>query len=86
MTFNELQYWRARSERLEAANAALVSAAEKVIRQWDTPNWKLTEPTGSLISELRAALSDASPAMDEATARAWRESDGDHRNHVEDRK
>jgi len=37
------------------------------------------------VSETRAALSEAPPAMDADTARAWRESDGDHRGHVEDR-
>lgn len=31
-------------------------AAEAVIRQWDTPNWKLREPTGAIIENLRRAL------------------------------
>jgi len=37
-----------------------------------------------MIEAYYAALSEASPAMDADTASAWRESDGDHQNHVKD--
>ncbi len=45
----------------------LIGAAKAVLAQWDTPNWKLTEPTAKLMADLRkavdeAALSDAEPA------------------------
>ncbi|MDR9813056.1 hypothetical protein [Rhizobium hidalgonense] len=36
---------------------ALETAAKAVIAQWDTPNWKLTEPTAKLIEALRAVVS-----------------------------
>lgn len=35
---------------------ALEVAAKAVIAQWDTPNWKLTEPTAKLIEALRALV------------------------------
>jgi len=31
-------------------------ALEAIIAQWDTPNWKLTEPTGAIIAKARAIL------------------------------
>jgi hypothetical protein len=37
-----------RDELREALNA--------IIAQWDTPNWKLTEPTGAIIANARAIL------------------------------
>lgn len=42
------------SERMRAA-------ARAVITQWDSPNWKLTEPTGNIIARLRVALGDPQP-------------------------
>ena len=38
----------------------LLEAAKAVITQWDTPNWKLTEPTGKLINALRTAIDNSS--------------------------
>ncbi len=35
----------------------IIAAARAVIAQWETPNWKLVEPTTKLINELRSALS-----------------------------
>ena len=74
MTFNEIQYWRRRADRfrteLLAAYAALDNGADRE----------------DVKDRILGALPEAPPAMDEAPARAWRESDGDHRNHVEDRK
>ena len=87
MTFNEIQYWRARAERFEAENMRLREAlkyyADEPANAKDGP-WALNSDDFGDVA--RAALSDAPPAMDPDTARAWRESDGDHRNHVEDRK
>lgn len=37
----------------------MVEAAKAVVAQWETPNWKLTEHTGSLIYRLRAAIAKA---------------------------
>ena len=98
MTFDTLQYWRARADRLEAELAqarndaaeahdkALEKAALKVLR---LDRYRISSPTN--LSEQAAAHAKAiramktQPAMDPDTARAWRESDGDHRGHVEDR-
>lgn len=41
---------QARGEMERLQNAALA-----VLNQWDTPNWKLTEPTGKFMADLRAA-------------------------------
>jgi hypothetical protein len=41
--------------------SALEEAAQAVITQWDTPNWKLSEPTANLIDDLRALLHPAVP-------------------------
>lgn len=35
---------------------AVIEAAKAVIAQWDTPNWKLVEPTAAKINTLRSAL------------------------------
>lgn len=40
-------------------NGDLLRAARAVLAQWDTPNWKLTEPTGKLIADLRTAVAEA---------------------------
>jgi len=45
--------------RLRSENARIRKAAEAVIQQWDTPNWKLQEPTAKFINALRAELSQA---------------------------
>lgn len=37
----------------------MVEAAKAVVAQWETPNWNLTEHTGSLIYRLRAAIAKA---------------------------
>lgn len=42
-----------------APPANLLSAAKAVIAQWDTPNWKLDQPTGELINRLRIAVAEA---------------------------
>ena len=42
--------------KADAEIAALKAAGQAVIDQWDTPNWKLTEPTGKLVDGLRAAI------------------------------
>lgn len=34
----------------------LAEAANAVIDQWDTPNWKLTEPTATCMNTLRNTL------------------------------
>lgn len=34
----------------------LVEALYAIIDQWDTPNWKLTEPTGAIIAKARAVI------------------------------
>ena len=36
----------------------LREAAQAVVAQWDTPNWKLVVHTGVLIDRLRAALAE----------------------------
>lgn len=46
----------------------LAEAANVVIDQWETPNWKLTEPTATCMNTLRNTLA------------AWKESRQD-RNH-----
>jgi hypothetical protein len=51
----------------------LREAAQAVVAQWDTPNWKLVVHTGVLIDRLRAAL--AQPEA-EAQPVAWRKPDG----------
>lgn len=40
----------------------LREAAQAVIEQWDTPNWKLVVHTGVLIDRLRAALAQPETA------------------------
>jgi hypothetical protein len=79
MTFNEIQYWRARAMRLEAALKEISVVSIHEIHYWQGVANRMQRVA-------LKALSETSTAMDEATARAWRESDGDHRNHVEDRK
>jgi len=37
----------------------MIEAANAVVAQWETPNWKLTEPTGTLIYRLRDAIAKA---------------------------
>lgn len=37
-------------------NDRVREAAQRVIAQWETPNWKLTEPTASIINDLKQAL------------------------------
>jgi len=44
---------------LIAASPDLYSALEAIIKQWDTPNWKLTESTGVFITQGRKALAKA---------------------------
>lgn len=68
MSYNELQYWRTRAERLHRT----LEEMNEYPMTYDARQ------------KLLAALSEAPPEMDADTARAWRESDGDHRNHVED--
>ena len=41
----------------------LREAAQAVVEQWDTPNWKLTVHTGVLIDRLRAALAQPETAV-----------------------
>ena len=48
--------------RLIAAAPDLLEAAEAVVKQWDTPNWKLTEHTATFINALRAAIAKATGA------------------------
>jgi hypothetical protein len=47
--------------------STLREAAQAVVAQWDTPNWKLVVHTGVLIDRLRAALAqpEAEPPRDE---------------------
>jgi hypothetical protein len=46
----------------------LREAAQAVVAQWDTPNWKLVVHTGVLIDRLRAALAEPET---EAEPVAW---------------
>lgn len=46
------------SRSLLAENANLREAAQAVINQWDSPNWKLTTHTGAIIGRLRAILAE----------------------------
>lgn len=43
-------------EEKGGAAESVIEAAKAVIAQWDTPNWKLQEPTANLIEKLRAAI------------------------------
>lgn len=42
----------------------LLDAAKAVVAQWDSPNWKLNQPTGELINDLRAAIAKAESHKD----------------------
>jgi hypothetical protein len=46
----------ARAEAAEERLARIRAAAKAVLAQWDTPNWKLQEPTAKFMEELRSAL------------------------------
>jgi hypothetical protein len=46
----------AANARLITAAPDLLSAAKAVVEQWDTPNWKLEQPTASLINALRSVI------------------------------
>lgn len=46
---------------LIAAAPDLLATAKAVIAQWDTPNWKLNQPTADLINALRQAVERATP-------------------------
>ena len=41
---------------LRAEKAELIEALRAIIAQWDTPNWKLTESTGTIINQARQTL------------------------------
>jgi hypothetical protein len=41
---------------LRAEKAELTEALRAIITQWDTPNWKLTESTGTIINQARQTL------------------------------
>jgi hypothetical protein len=43
-------------ESLRAERDALVEALRSIIAQWDTPNWKLTESTGTIINQARQTI------------------------------
>jgi hypothetical protein len=43
-------------ESLRAEKAELIEALRAIIAQWDTPNWKLTESTGTIINQARQTL------------------------------
>jgi hypothetical protein len=43
-------------DRKRALADRLADAANAVINQWDTPNWKLTEPTATYMNALRNTL------------------------------
>ena len=45
--------------KLIAASPELLLAARAVIAQWETPNWKLTEPTAKFMNDLRSAVARA---------------------------
>lgn len=42
----------------------LAGAANAVIDQWDTPNWKLTEPTATYMNTLRNTINAWKEARD----------------------
>jgi hypothetical protein len=41
---------------LRAEKAELIEALRGIVTQWDTPNWKLTESTGTIINQARQTL------------------------------
>lgn len=41
----------------EKREAELRGALQTIIDQWDSPNWKLTEPTAEIIGRARRSLS-----------------------------
>jgi hypothetical protein len=41
---------------LRAEKAELIEALRGIITQWDTPNWRLTESTGTIINQARQTL------------------------------
>lgn len=43
----------------------MIEAAKAVLTQWDTPDWKLTEPTAKLMEELRKAVNEAALSTDQ---------------------
>lgn len=57
---------RASPSGVKAGVTELRAAAQAVIDQWDTPNWKLDVPTGTIINRLRAALGVGDEGMGEA--------------------
>ncbi|QIG76655.1 hypothetical protein EVC28_031 [Rhizobium phage RHph_I1_23] len=62
--FDEIEHLRrVRLKKAFAKIEAIEGAAKAVIAQWDTPNWKLTEPTAKLIESLRAVVSSEKPAV-----------------------
>lgn len=90
MSYNELQYWRTRTERLEAELAqARNDALEEAARVAEARDLSIMSMTVVDVEARKIAAAirtmKTKPAMDADTARAWRESDGDHRGHVEDR-
>jgi hypothetical protein len=101
MTYDTLQYWRARAERLEAALKEISIVTIHEIHSWLGVANRMQRTALKALSEPPPAMADGhihdapdgsvvyhkgNVVMDADTARAWRESDGDHRGHVEDRK
>jgi len=50
---------RASNARLIASAPDMYEALDRIITQWDTPNWKLNEKTGAIINDARAVLRKA---------------------------
>jgi len=46
----------------DPSSTPLLKAAKAILVQWDTPNWKLTEPTAELMQDLRHAVGEAERA------------------------
>ena len=46
----------------------VIAAAEAILEQWDTPNWKLTETTAKLMNDLRKAIDEAALSSEEPVA------------------
>lgn len=45
--------------RADVAGRDLLAASKALITQWESPNWKLTEPTAKLMNDLHDAISKA---------------------------
>jgi hypothetical protein len=55
--FNQdYDFYKEQVATLRSEKAELIEALRAIIAQWDTPNWKLTESTGTIINQARQTL------------------------------